>query len=80
MKVKVLNKQVDKCRRSYQSSIDNLMIELEKISGLTLYYNDFPGDGLGVGVEELAYMGIEDLIKIIEKKGTFNEDDIIDVL
>lgn len=82
-----LNKKIDVARENLSSSIETLVSELEKLSGLKLVFNDFPGDGLGIALAsesdnddlggENTFMPIGDLLTIIDEKGTFTEDDIV---
>jgi len=76
-------KALETKRGEYQTAIDVVVAELEELSGLELISNDFPGDGLGVGIDEggiPTYCGVGDLLAIIEEKGTFTKDDIITYL
>jgi len=76
-------KTLERKRGEYQAAIDDLIEELEELSGLELISNDFPGDGLGIGIDIggiPTYCGVWDLLAIIEEKGTFTKDDIITYL
>lgn len=80
-KLKRLNQKLDKARGKYDSALGALHAELEDLSGLELESNDFPGDGLGIGIRDChTYMPFDDLLKVIEEKGTFSEDDLITTL
>jgi hypothetical protein len=76
-------KAINKTRAAYETAIARLVIELQDMSGLELEYNDFADDGLGItvsGATHPTYMGIGDLLDVIEEKGTFNEEDIFTYL
>ena len=82
-RVRRLLKALERKRGEYQTAIDVVVAELEELSGLELISNDFPGDGLGVGIDKggiPTYIGAGDLLAIIEEKGTFTKDDIITYL
>jgi len=75
-KLRSLCGKVDKNREKYLSSIDSLVSELEKISGLELSSNDFPGDGLGIGLKGAdRYISISEALERIESTGTLTESD-----
>lgn len=78
-KLNTLLRKVNKKRREYDHVIGSLISELNTVSGLDVVYNDFPGDGLGIGPEGSEnYIGIEQVIKVVAQKGTFTEEDISD--
>lgn len=77
-KLKKLNERLDKARMKYEAALGELLWELEQVSGIEVDYNDFPGDGLGIGVKGCkCYMPFDHLLLVIEEKGTFEATDIV---
>ena len=80
-KLRRLSKKVDKLRISLYSAMDDVSVEVSKISGVeNIVCTDLANDGLGVRNEDDdnndTHIGISDLIEILEKTGTITREDL----
>lgn len=85
MKLKTLNKKLNKARLDYLGAIDEIVVEICNLTGCSaeeIMSNDFPDDGLGIShISEMngeVYAPIEKLINLLEKNKKLTIDDIID--
>lgn len=75
-KLEILNNKLIKARGKYLDVMNAISIEVSDLVDVKeIFYNDFPGDGLGIGIEDDTYVGVEDLILRLKQNGILTIND-----
>lgn len=77
-KLRTLERKLIKAESLYDTAINNIVIEISKISGIDDLHGDMlSGDGLGIAMGDSdAHVGIGDLINVFESTGKITIDDL----
>lgn len=80
-KLEKLKNKYDGCRAALDNAIDNVEMEIAKISGIdNIQCNDLANDGLGVRIDEddngNTHVSIRDLVETLEKTGIITREDL----